>query len=187
MTNKWNITKLIVAGSLGVVYLILALPGGAIAAITGLPGAGGITNIFFGAITVTFCCLLIRKFGAATIMLFVFSICAIPLPLLGTPGFLPKVLIGISAGLIADSVYILLRRREKIAAIAIGVVTMSIMGLEILGLGLLFNLPGVERLAKFLTVPVIVSTVIIGALGGCVGYIILNKLRNTAVVKRIQA
>ena len=36
MTNKWNITKLIVAGSLGVVYLILALPGGAIVAITGL-------------------------------------------------------------------------------------------------------------------------------------------------------
>lgn len=185
--SKWNTTKLIAASSLGVVYLILALPGGAIVAITGIPGAGGITNIFFGAITVTFCCLLIRKFGAATVMLSVFSICAIPLPLLGIPGFLPKVLIGISTGLIADSVYTLLRRREKIAAIAIGVVTMSITGLEILGLGLLFNLPGVENLAKFLTVPVIVSTVIVGALGSCIGYIIFNKLRNTAVVKRIQA
>ena len=184
---KWNITKLMAAASLGVVFLILALPGGAIVAATGIPGAGGITNIFFAAVTITFSCLLIRKFGAGTVMLSVTMILAIPLPLGGPPGFLPKVLMGISVGLIADSVYALLRRREKIAAIAIGIVTMPIMGLEILGLGLLFNVPGIEEFAKFLTLPVIIATVIVGALGSYIGYIILSKLKNTALVKRIQA
>ena len=75
--------------------------------------------IFVSAMMFAFCCLLIRQFGCATIMGLIYSICALPLPVIGTTGFLPKILIGFSAGVAADLTYFLLKKNVKIAAICI--------------------------------------------------------------------
>lgn len=182
---KWNITRLLATGSLGVVNVVLLLFGAAITAITGIPGGGGIINIFVWGMMFAFCCLLIRQFGCATVMSFVTSIIAIPLPLLGTPGFLPKIAIGISVGLIADCLYALLKRKEKLAAFVVGAIPTTLIGLEILGLGLLFSIPGIEQFAKFLSIPVAIGSLAFGAFGGYIGYRIFSNLRDTAVVKRI--
>lgn len=183
---KWTMTKLIATGGLAVVFLVLSLAGGAIVAITGVPGAGGIINIFVWGMMLAFCCLLLRKFGAATIMGFIYSICVIPLPLLGTPGFLPKIIIGILAGLIADCLYAPLKKREKVAVLVVGAIPSTLIGLAILGLGILFSIPGVEKFARFLSPVVAFISLLIGALGGYVGYLIFKKLQDTAVVRRIQ-
>lgn len=183
---QWNIYKLITAGSLGVLLLVLALAGSTVTAVTGVPGAGGIINIFISGAMFAFCCLLLKQFGSATLMGVIYGICAIPLPLLGTPGFLPKIVIGTLAGLIADCLYALLKRHERIAAPVIGAFSQIFIGLSILGLGLLFSLPGIEKFLKILSPIALVSSLLFGAAAGYVGYLIFSRLRETAVVRKIQ-
>jgi len=184
---NWNTPKLITAGSLGVLYVVLALFGAGLQAVLGFPLASGIINIFTSAAILAFCCLLLNQFWSATIMMFVYGVIALPLPVMGTPGFLPKILIGISVGIVVDGIYIFLKPKEKIASLVIGAVSQVVMAIEILGLGMLFSIPGIEKaLEIFLTPLVIIATIICGAIGGYIGYFIFNKLRNTAVVLKIQ-
>jgi len=184
---KWNLYKLISIGSLGALWAISNILGAAVSAITGILGAGGLINTFFGGMLLAFCCLLVRKFGSATIAAFVFSIIALPLPVLGTPGFFPKLIIGISTGLICDIIYLLLKKNERISAVAVGVGQEVVIAFEVVGFGLLFSIPGIEKAAKLLfSTPAIFILSLIGGIGGYVGYIAFNKLRNTAVVRRIQ-
>ena len=187
MKMKWNITKLIAVGSMGALCLVLHLPGMAIATMVGIPGFGGIISIFVGGLFFSFCCLLIRKFGAATVMGFVFTVGGIPLPVFGPPGFLPKVIIGVGAGLIADSVYFLLKRNERVAAISIGGFAALSGAFLLLGLGLLFSIPGIEKLANLFLRPIVIAADFgYGAFAGWVSFLIFNRLRNTSVVRRIQ-
>ncbi len=184
---EWNITKLIVTGGLAIVYLILALSGSALQAVIVIPGAAGIIMMFVGAMMFAFCCLLIRQFGCATIMGLIYSICALPLPVIGTPGFLPKILIGFSAGVAADLTYFLLKKNVKIAAIGIGAITQIIIPFMIIGFGWMLSIPGIEKLIKLFISPIMIpATIIGGGVGGYIGYLLFNKLKNTAVVRRIQ-
>lgn len=184
---KWNITKLVVAGGLAIVYLVLGLSGGVLQAILGFPGAAGFVMSIASAMMLAFCCLLIKKFGAATIMTFIYSICVLPLPTLGAPGFLPKIVIGTSAGLIADTIYALLKKKEKIACMGIGAITQPLIGFEILGLGFLFSMPGIEKLAGLMLSPLfVVLAVLLGVAGGLLGWFVFDKLKDTAIVRRIQ-
>lgn len=184
---KWNTTKLIAVGGLGAVTVVLSLFGAAINAISGISGLGGILNIFVFSMMAALCCLLIDKFGSATLMGLIFSICAIPVPVLGPPGFLPKILIGIAFGSSADMIYMLLKRNKKIAAIAIGIISAYVTLFLILWLGSLFSIPGIhESKETFLTLPVIFGGGIYAAFSGYVGYLVYTKLKDTAVVKRIR-
>lgn len=182
---KWNVTRLIAAGSLGVVYLILSLSGGIFQTFVGIPGAAGFIMGFLGALLLAFCCLSINQFGAATLMTFVYGVLAIPLPVLGTPGFFPKIAMAVLAGLAADSVYHLLRKNEKVAAMIVGAVAESVITGLFFGLGLLFNMPGIEKALKFALSGSIVIFVL-GLFGGYIGYLIFDRLRNTGVVRRIR-
>lgn len=180
--------KLMVAGGLAAIWLVLALASSALTAVTGIPGMSGLIGAVTSTIMFVFCCLLLQVFGCATIMAFVFGFCALPLPTIGTPGFLPKIIIAVFAGFLADCVFALLKKKERIAAIAIGIVTQPVIGLGIAVFGLLFGMPGIEKMTKiFFSVPALALISILGAIGGYIGYIVFNKLRNTSVVKRIQA
>lgn len=184
---KWNTTKLIAVGGLGAVTVVLSLFGAAINAISGIPALGGILNIFVCSMMIALCCLTIDKFGSATLMGLIFSICAIPVPVFGPPGFLPKVLIGIAFGSSADMIYMLLKRNKKIAAIAIGIISSYVTLFLIAWLGSLFSIPGIHELKEtLLTIPVILGGGIYAAFSGYVGYLVYNKLKDTAVVKRIR-
>jgi len=186
--SKWNITKLITASSLSVVYLILALSGGAITAITGVPGAGGITNIFVSGLMFAICCLIIRKFWAATVMGIIFGILVLPLTLLGTLGFVPKIAIAGIAGIVADSLFFALRRMEKLAAIIISLVCSLLTGFLIFGFTLLFGIPGASKMGEMWLNPIgITISIVLAALPGYVAYLIYKKLENTTTLRRIQA
>ena len=191
--SKWNTTKFIAVGGLGAVTVALSLFGAAINVVTGISGLGAIVNIFVYCMMLAFCCLTIDKFGSATLMGLILSICAIPIPVLGPSGFLPKVLIGIAFGFAADMIYMLLKRNKKIAAIAIGIISSYVIGFLLVWLGSLFSIPGIHKLIEtFLTIPVmlVVTMLVItiySAFSGYVGYLVFKRLKNTSIVKRIQA
>jgi len=190
--SKWNTTKLIAVGGLGAVTVVLSLFGAAINVISGISGLGAIVNIFVFCVMLVFCCLIIDKFGSATLMGLIFSICAIPVPVLGPSGFLPKVLMGIAFGFAADMIYMLLKRNKKIATIGIGIISSYVIGFLLVWLGSLFSIPGIHELKEtFLTFPVILPVILVitiySAFSGYVGYLIYKKLENTAIVRRIQA
>jgi len=183
--KKWTTYQLIAAGSIGALMIIFDTLGAVVSAAVGILGAGGVINTFIEGALFVLCCLVIRKFGAATITGFIFSVLALPLPVLGTPGFLPKILIGTSTGLAIDVIYFLLKKNERAAAIVIGAGKAMIVTFEVIGLGLLFSIPGIEKSIELLRYA-IPTFLLMGGIGGYVGYIIFSKLRNTAVVRRIQ-
>jgi ABC-type thiamin/hydroxymethylpyrimidine transport system permease subunit len=187
ISSKWNTTRLISAASLGVLRLVLSLGGGAMVAATGIP-AGGFLNLFVSSASFAFTLLLIGQFGAATLQAVTFSLLAIPLPMSGGPGFLPKILIGLVTGLIADIVFALLRRwRETWAAIIACPFAVLPISLLVVWLGRLFGLPGVEESAEIFLNPLILAGLAAGALaGGGIGWFIYDRLKNTTVVTRIQ-
>src|SRR4030042_7166512 len=121
MRKGWTTTKLITAGSLGVLTIALTLPASSLVAISGIPLMGGFINIFFDRTIDALALLIIGKFGAATIKKTVFGIIALPTLLLGPAGFLPKVLIYVVDGLIIDSLYFLIKDKRLAIFISNGV------------------------------------------------------------------
>ncbi|MBI4099586.1 hypothetical protein HY440_01120 [Candidatus Microgenomates bacterium] len=187
MKKGWTTTKLIATGSLAILSLVLSLAGASLTVLTGLPGASGAINAFTSAVLTVFAVFLIREFGTATLMGFVFSVLSLPLPLEGTVGFLPKLLIGPLVGLMADLLFLLLKKRPWLAAISIGFVSQYLTGLLIYLLGSLFPIPGIDRLRPLILSPLtVIGTFVLMGGFGYLGYRLYTKLEDTSLVKRIQ-
>lgn len=186
--SKWTTTKLVVLAGLVVLGFIASLAGGFLIAITGIPGAGGFITPFLVMIVVIFALLVIRKFWTATIGCIIYGILALPTPMFGPPGFLPKILIIVGLGIWIDIVYFFFRKNDRLAPIMIGVLSAPIVSLLLIGIGLLFNMPGIDKFINILLSPFFVAlTSILGATGGYIGYLFYNRLKNTSIVRRIQA
>lgn len=186
--NSLSTTKLIATGSLGVVLLILQLNTALINIVApSTVFSGPLGSIIYTAMTVI-CLLTIKQFLSATIMFTVYGILAIPFFLLGTPGFVLKVPIAFFAGLLCDLTYFLLKNKsEKLISVVVGGPLMYYIGVVIIESAKLFNIPGMSTISKVIYSPgVIVGTMIIGAIGGYIGFLIYIKLKNTALMKRIQ-
>lgn len=187
MKNKWTTTKLVAIGSVSVLSILFALSGATISAITGITGASGILNSIWGAVFNSFIVFLIPQFGTATIFNLIYSILALPLPLEGTPGFLPKILIGLSVGLIVDIVFHFFKKKPYLTAILIGSFSQYLIGFEIYALGSIFKLPKIDVFQKLIFSPVmIILTIIFMGFFGYIGYVVYQKIKNTSIVKRIQ-
>ena len=187
MVKGWNTTKLITAGSLGVLHLILNLPASSIAIITGVPLSSGVINIFVGGIIFSLTVFIIDEFGAATIMILIYSILALPLPLSGTPGFLPKVIFNPLLGLFIDFVYLLSKKNKRLAAILVGGFSQFFVPIIVVNTGKVFNIPGISTAEKMFTSPkILVSVFIAGAISGYLGYLIFQKIKITSILQRIQ-
>lgn len=187
MNKGWNTTKLIAAGSLGVLYVWLALLGAVLEGVTAIPGARGFLNVFVGGMF-TLCCLVIGEFGAATITGFISSVLALPLPLRGTPGFLPKIATGVIVGLVVDIVYLALKKwNKRLASLATGGATSVSMVVVQLQIGRWFGMPGIEQAAELYSSPLLIGgTILFGVIAGYLGWLVYSRIENTAVVRRIQ-
>ncbi len=181
----WTTTQLIAAGALGVLTLIMTLPGFLISNVTGIPGSSYPISGIAASMMAVVIVFLFKKFWAATISMTVLGFLAIPLPLAGTPGFLPKVLTFTAAGLIIDATYRALRNESKVSAAILGAVALFFQGIAALGIYILM----LPQLAAFY-IPVvhimIALAIVMGALGGLLGRFVYLKISKTAVVKRIQ-
>lgn len=188
MKKGWTTTKLIAAGSFGALRLVLSLPGVVLAAITGIPFLQGAINFPIIAIMFAITPLVIGEFGAVIVMALVVNILAIPLPLIGPPGFLPKIVVGVAYGIVADIVYALLKRNKKLAAIAVGAVIDGFAPVIDFSMWSLLSVPGAAEAARVFLSPIyIVIGFMFGGVFGYIAWFIYTKLRNTTVIKRIQA
>lgn len=185
--KKWTTVSLIATGTFGVLRLILSIPGLALSALTGIVFLDGAINFFVVGVMFPVTCLVLGRFGAATFMSVVFSVLALPLPLYGTPGFLPKVVIGAAYGLIADVVFFALRRYERLAAIAIGAIINAAATPLNVWLWSLLGLPGAAEGARaFLSAPFLAAGGLLGAVAGYVGWLVYDRIREAPAVVRIR-
>lgn len=184
--KKWNTTKLMVAGGFGVLNIIIAFAGMGITVVTGITASSGFINSLTGAFLTVLLIFIIQKFGAATIKGFVYSVIALPLPLLLTPGFFPKIIIGILSGLVADIVYVILRKRPNLCAFLIGGTSQIFIAIIMFLFGKLYPSLGLEYMAKLLFSPLALVYFLFLGIAGVLGYKTYKKIEHSSFVKRIQ-
>jgi len=181
MRKGWTTTKLIATGALGVLWAVFSFP---------LLSIGLITHLFSGSISgfmLPLTVLVVRQFGAATIAAFVFSLLTTPLSTLGPVFLLPRLILDTSAGLLVDLLYLYFRRNDKIAALLIGFFTTAVWPFIMAIILIQMGLESVERSLRFIfTSPLILTFLFGGLVEGFIAYLIYQRIKNTAVVKRIQ-
>lgn len=188
MKNRWTLKELIAIGSMSVLMLILMIPGAILNSITPFR-TGGLNSLVY-TIFIVLCLFIIDKFGASTIMLFLFGILALPLDIVTPPGVFFKVIILTGAGLIGDIVYLLTLRKKKLFALIIGTPILYYLGLAIVFVVEFFGMKNSGLPKNYLNLivnPFIFLLIIfVGAIGGLSGYFIFQKIKYTSVIKRIQ-
>lgn len=187
MKKSWKTTQLIAIGGLATLDVIFALMGGTINTITGIPLAGGVINNLVENSFIVFCLLLIDRPGTGMLFRFILAVLELPLPVLGTPGFAPKIIVGLIAGLIADILYIAFRKKRIVSAFLIGGLTQIWIVYGIVLLGRLAYMPGVEKTSQVIMSPFLLTgAVVLGGVGGLLGYYIYQKVKTNAIIKRIK-
>lgn len=188
MKKNWTTTKLIATGSLGVLGTLIFIPFMVLAQILQMPGLFILTSAFLIPSILIPGLFIIDQFGTAAIGTTVLMILTLPTSFSGPPGFLPKILLGPTVGIIIDALYLVLRKKEKLAAYVIAIGAIIIQEIFYISLLRLFSIPGWEKSLKLFISPIGMGFVLFhGILGGTIGYIILKRIRNTAIVKRIQS
>ncbi len=185
MKKGWTVTRLVAAGALGVLAIVLTLPGFAISNIVQLPGSSiPFAGLVASMLTVTGL-FTFRRFGAAAISMSVYGVLAIPMPI-GPPGFLPKVFAFAATGLLLDILHVFLKREGRLNSAVLGAATMIFITLALV-LTYVILLPGLALAYTRVLYILIAVGAAIGAVGGLAGLLLYRKLENTSVVKRIQA
>jgi hypothetical protein len=97
-------------------------------------------------------------------------------------------LLDTSTGLFVDLLYFCFRRSDKVAALGIGFATTAVWPFIMATILIQLGLEPVERSLRFiLTTPLILTFLFGGLIEGFVAYLIYQKIKDTTVVKRIQA
>lgn len=187
----FNPMQLGAIGALGVLLLLINFGSGTlIVLITGIMASGAFLMAFFGPLMYVVSRLTINRFGSSTLVGLVYSIIALGFPIMGPPGFFPKILTGIGYGLVTDVVFSLCSRRKKLASTTAGALS-DLFGMAILLITFKVFLPSdisAKTLALFMgKLPiVIVLLMILGGIGGYVGWLIHNGIQNRAIVRKLQ-
>ena len=181
--------QLLSLGGFAALYLTLAQIGVAFIYIFGLPpGTGGIINILWSATIPVIAVLVVRRFWAATIMLTIYYALALPLPIGGTPGFFPKILLGIVGGFSIDVIYYLFKRNRALASVLMAAVSQVVLGFSVVVFGSIFSMPGVEKIeAAILKPQVLLFAFVVSGLLGFSAWLTYKKIEKTSVVRRIQS
>jgi len=188
MKKGWTTTKLMAAGSLGVLSVILQLAASGITATTGVAMASGVITSFTVPMLLVLCLQVVDRPGAGLVFMTVTGILNLPLAIAGPPGFLSKVFVQMGMGLIADLIFAAFKKHSTlIPSLIIGGVDVVYITFTVIAVGQLLNVPGIGEITTFVPLPIfIVVTFLMGAIGGYLGWLIYRKIKNTAVVKRIQ-
>lgn len=179
--------QLAVAAAMGVLILLVNLAIGVpIIEATGIPASGGFVMYFFFTLITVFTRLVFNRFGGATLAAFIFSVLALAAPILGPPGFLPKIILAVVFGLLVDVSFVIFPNNEKAASILAGLLY-PYVGLGAILLIFYLFLPPEPFAALLSVVPIFLAiNWILGILGGLTGWWIYDRIRNRAVIQRIQ-
>jgi len=184
---SWNATRLGAASAWGVLGFVLNVGIGLpIILATGIPAGAFPVMLFLFPMMVIMCGLLIPLFPSCTIAMAVWLILALSVPIMGPPGFLPKIIVGVGAGLVLDVFLLFLRNRERIASI-VGGLLVDIVALALAASIFYFFLPAeaAMKFIKLLTLAFVLA-VILGPAGGFVGWKIFDRIRDRAIVVRLR-
>lgn len=186
MKNSWTTTKLVATGSFAVLSVVLQLFGSGITLITGIPLASALLNIFIAPALIVLNLMVLNQSGSVSIMYFIMSFLLLPLPLNGAPGFLPKIPILIGEGLLADILYRYVKGSRRLASAIIGMLTMLYAGIITIEVCRYLDIPGIEKTAEVVYSPLVIVFLIFSGLSGYLGYLIYEKIKDTAAIRRIQ-
>ena len=181
---KWTTQHLIAAGAMGALLALTALSEIPLNVITGVLGAGGVIGTFFELIVFVFAIMLIPRFGTGAIVAGIAAIILLPLPVFGPPGFLPKVAMLFGFGLLYDLLFFFFKRYGKWALALTTSALIILFDVAFYFVLLLFKVQTNLSLAAFLIFNAVF--IVEGIAGSLVGWYVFQKLKNTAVVKRIQ-
>lgn len=184
----WTVTKLAVAAGFGVIGfafgLSIAVP---LNMITGNPAVAGLVMFFIGALLLALTGLTIRLFPSVTLAALVWGALLLPTPSMGPPGFIFKLLIFIAAGLVGDVLMRLLIKRERLASVIAGTISMVVVAI-LLAISALLFLPTetAQAIVKFLPLSIVVA-LIEGPIGSLCGWAIFKKIKNRPAIARLRA
>lgn len=188
MKKGWTASKLTVTGSFGVirflVYLIFASIGFILGPLT------IVFTIFFFSFTSVLNWLIVRQFGTTTLQTFVEYMLELPLPVFAIikPA---EFLVALVRSFIIDILFVLLKKSDKIIAIVCGGTYSLFIGILGYVAYLIIGLPSDSAIPAFIltiygAIFVLLVLFLEGVIGGYLGYIVYQKIKKTAVVKRIQ-
>lgn len=184
---SWNTTRLSAVAALGVLGFIINVGIGLpIIMATGIPAGAFPVILFVFPVMVILCGLIIPLFPSCTIAMAVWLTLALSVPIMGPAGFFPKIIVGISAGLSADILFLFLKEKRKllgtiggagvdIAALLITVVIFSI-----------FLPPNMSSKFTELLPKAFILALLLGPIGGIIGQKIFEKIQNRAIVVRLR-
>lgn len=167
--------------------LINLMTGTFIVMATGIFVAGAFVMFSIHSFFLAFTRLLIKRFWSATIMSTVIAVLALATPIVGPPGFAPKIPILILIGLSTDIVFSFLKKRELLASIIFGLVYGLITPvLVVLAFKLFLPPPAVEKFLKIFPILLGIAWAE-GILGGYIAYTVYKKIESYPLIRRIQS
>lgn len=186
--KNWTVTQLIAAGAMGALLALAAMLELPLNVITGIPGSGGIVGTFFELTVFIFALLLVPRFGVGAVVGGIGMLVVLPIPVFGPAGFLPKVAIGFVLGLLFDIFFLLFKRFGKWGVVMMTPLLILISDAIIGVMFLFFQTP--TMMASFSGfVPILIFNLVFiieGVAGSLAAWHVFQKLKNTAVVRRIQ-
>lgn len=187
MKRGWTTTQLTAIGALAALNIVISLPGALVSSLTGSSFAGAGINVIVIGLFYPFVALLFKKVGSVTLWTLIFGILAIPLPIMGPPGLLLKIPYAIFWGILTDITYLIFRRSEKAAAIAISAFG---IGPALILAPLFWKILGASQLEKqyssFSPWYFVLAASVVGGLLGYLSYLIYKKIEKNSIVERIQ-
>lgn len=188
MLKNWTTRKLMAIGGLAALDFIVHVMASVLTITSGIVMASGTITAIVGPLLLSLCLLTVDRFGAGFVFLTLVGILDLPLAIAGPPGFLPKILIFMSMGLIADLLYAVFKKRSKLLAVSIvGGLDDIYLTFTVIVVGLSLGIPGVEKTVSLVPLPIFtIMLFTVGIVSGYAGYLIYQKIENTSVVKRIQ-
>lgn len=186
MFKKFKTKELIfIAIMAALLFVINFVIGAWIVAATGVPGSSVLITGISNLIILTFVSLVIRKFGAATFLYFIYSIITLPTHLSGgPPGFLPKIPLMILLGLAFDIPNSIAKYRK--IGFVFGMIAISIAGVILYPLAYwLFDIPSLDKLIALIPIALI-AYFVLGSIGIWLGFLLHKKLKNKHIFKQIR-
>lgn len=149
------------------------------------PGSSGIATIIVTTVLVVICARLVETFGVFTLIVFLFTLLAIPTNMFGPPG--PhKIIIGLITGIVYDTVWNITGRKKFSLPFAASIATAVSISL-IFGLMVYLDHPRKDYFQATLKF-IIPLYAILGFVGGLIGdWIYKRSLSHLSIVQQLKA
>jgi hypothetical protein len=187
MDSLFNPVKLGAIGALGILILVVNLLTGTLVVMaTGIMASGAFLMMILGPLLYVLSRLILPKFGAATLVGLVYGVASLAFPIMGPPGFFPKLIIAAGEGFGVDIVFLIIKNKDKLASIIAGLVGDYLAMFFLVGSFKLFLPPAVSEGFLKMLPAVLIAILFLGTLGGYLAWLIFQKIKDRKVIVKLQ-